>query len=65
MSQPLPVVGPVGSAPDNPTGLGPEATPSIITIQKAKLKDQHLTCEFTEQRTQNAPPRSFALTCAE
>ena len=38
MSQLLPVVG-----PDSP-----EATASIITIQKVKLKDQHLTCEFTE-----------------
>ena len=42
-----------------------EATPSIITIQKVKVKDQQLTCEFTEQRTQDAPPRAFALTCAE
>ena len=55
MSQLLPVVG-----PDSP-----EATISIITIQKVKLKDQHLTCEFTEQRTDDAPPRAFALTCAE
>ena len=55
MSQLLPIVG-----PDSP-----EATASIITIQKAKLKDQHLMCEFTEQRTQEAPPRAFALTCAE
>ena len=60
MSQLLPTVGPAGSQPDSP-----EATASIITIQKAKLKDQHLTCEFTEQRTQDAPPRAFALTCAE
>ena len=60
MSQLLPVVGPDGSDPGSP-----EATTSIITIQKAKLKDQHLTCEFTEQRTQEAPPRSFAPTCAE
>ena len=58
MSQLLPIVGPV-----SPTG--PEATPSIITIQKVKLKDQQLTCEFTEQRTQEAPPRAFALSCAE
>ena len=42
-----------------------EAMPSIITIQKVKVKDQQLTCEFTEQRTQDAPPRAFALTCAE
>ena len=55
MSQLLPVVGP----------NSPEATASIITIQKAKVKDQHLTCEFTEQRTDDAPPRAFALTCAE
>ena len=55
MSQLLPIVG-----PDSP-----EAITSIITIQKVKVKDQHLTCEFTEQRTQEAPPRAFALTCAE
>ena len=57
MSQLLPLVGPAGS--------DPEASISIITIQKAKLKDQHLMCEFTEQRTDDAPPRAFALTCAE
>ncbi|MFD1466914.1 hypothetical protein ACFQ48_01660 [Hymenobacter caeli] len=47
--------------------VGPHspATNSVITIQKAKLKDQHLTCEFTEQHAPDAPPRSFALTCAE
>ncbi len=55
MSQLLPIVG-----PDSP-----EAITSIITIQKVKVKDQHMTCEFTEQRTQEAPPRAFALTCAE
>lgn len=55
MSQLLPVVGPDSA----------EATPSIITIQKAKLKDQHLSCEFTEQRTEEAPARAFALTCHE
>ena len=55
MSQLLPVVG-----PDSP-----EATTSIITILKVKVKDQQLTCEFTEQRTDDAPPRAFALTCAE
>ena len=55
MYQLLPVVG-----PDSP-----EAAASIITIQKVKLKEQHLTCEFTEQRTDDAPPRAFALTCAE
>ncbi len=60
MSQLLPIVG-----PDSPAGSHPEATASIITIQKVRLKDQHLTCEFTEQRTQDAPPRAFALTCTE
>ncbi|GAA4388962.1 hypothetical protein [Hymenobacter koreensis] len=54
MSQLLPIVG-----PDNPE------VHSIIKVQKAKLKDQHLSCEFTEQRSEDAPPRSFALTCAE
>jgi hypothetical protein len=57
---PLPIVGPAGEHPTSP-----ELTRSIITIQKAKVKDQHLTCEFTEQRTDDAPPRAFALTCAE
>jgi len=52
MSQLLPVV-------------GPEAAASIITIQKARLKDGHLSCEFTEQRTPEAPARAFALTCHE
>ena len=67
MSQllPLPIVGPIGSQSAAPFGPGPEPTLSIITIQKVKLKDQHLTCEFTEQRTHDAPPRAFALTCAE
>ena len=55
MSQLLPIVGPTA----------PEATASLILIQKVKLKDQHLTCEFTEQRTPEAPARAFALTCAE
>jgi len=54
MPQLLPIVG-----PDNPE------THSILTIQRAKLKDQRLTCEFTEQRSEEAPPRGFALTCAE
>jgi hypothetical protein len=65
MSQLLPIVGPTGSGLNSPVGQADEATASIITIQKAKLKDQHLTCEFTEQRTHDAPPRAFALTCAE
>jgi len=55
MSQLLPIVG-----PDSP-----EAITSIITIQKVRVKDQHLTCEFTEQRTSEVPPRAFALTCTE
>ena len=55
MSQLLPVVGPDSA----------QATPSLITIQKARLKDQHLSCEFTEQRTAEAPARAFALTCHE
>jgi hypothetical protein len=50
----LPVVG-----PDSPE------THSILTIQKAKLKDQHLTCEFTEQRDEESPARAFAVTCQE
>lgn len=58
MSQLLPLVGP--TRPDDY-----EATASLITIQKARVKDQHLTCEFTEQRTPDAPPRAFALTCFE
>ena len=60
MSQLLPIVGPVG-----PGSGAPEATASIISTQKVRLKDQQLTCEFTEQRIQDAPPRAFALTCAE
>ena len=55
MSQLLPIVGPAS----------PEAPTSIITILKVKVKDQQLTCEFTEQRTDDAPTRAFALTCAE
>ena len=54
MSQLLPIVG-----PDNPE------VHSVLTIQKAKLKDQHLTCEFTEQRDEESPARAFAVTCQE
>jgi hypothetical protein len=54
MSQLLPIVGPASLE-----------TNSLITIQKAKLKDSHLTCEFTEQRTAEAPARAFVLTSAE
>ena len=60
MTQLLPIVGPIGACAG-----GQKATASLITIQKVKLKDQHLTCEFTEQRTPDAPPRAFALMCAE
>lgn len=60
MPQLLPVVGPA-----TPASYDPAATNSLITVQKVKLKDQHLTCEFTEQRSEDAPPRAFALTCAE
>ena len=65
MSQLLPLVGPTGTDAGSPAGSHPEATASIITIQKVKLKNQQLTCEFTEQRTQDAPPHAFALTCTE
>ncbi|WP_223827601.1 hypothetical protein [Hymenobacter armeniacus] len=58
MSQLLPLVGPA-------TTDGPAPARSLITIQKVKVKDQRLTCEFTEQRTDDAPPRAFALTCTE
>ena len=60
MSQLLPIVGPAGADP-----YSPETTTSIITILRVKVKDQQLTCEFTEQRNAEAPPRAFALTCAE
>lgn len=47
--------------------VGPDApaTPSVIRIQKAKIKNQQLACEFTEQRTDEAPPRAFTLTAQE
>ncbi|SDY67993.1 hypothetical protein [Hymenobacter psychrophilus] len=38
---------------------------SILRIQKARVKHQQLQCEFTEQRTDQAPTRIFALTCQE
>ena len=44
--------------------VGP-ATPSRIRIQKAKIKNQQLICEFTEQRTEAAPPRGFTLATQE
>ena len=45
--------------------VGPQAAQSIITIQKARIKDHQLTCEFTEQRDQDAPARAFTLTSQE
>ncbi|WP_151087402.1 hypothetical protein [Hymenobacter baengnokdamensis] len=47
--------------------VGPDSPEnrSIIAVQKARLKDQHLACEFTEQRSEDAPARSFALICQE
>lgn len=65
MSPLSPIVGPTHSHPNNLTGSDSAASASIITVHKVKLKDQHLTCEFTEQRCQDAPPRTFALTCQE
>ncbi|SHK70770.1 hypothetical protein [Hymenobacter psychrotolerans] len=46
-------------------GPAAPATRSIIRVQKAKVKNQHLTCEFTEQRADDAPPRAFCLTAQE
>lgn len=47
--------------------VGPDApaAPSIIRIQRAKIKNQQLTCEFTEQRTDDAPARAFTLAAQE
>lgn len=50
----LPIVGPDAPAPR-----------SIIRIQKARVKNQQLTCEFTEQRSDDAPPRAFTLAAQE
>lgn len=47
----LPVVGPDA----------PEATQSVITIQKAKLKDQQLYTEFSEQRDENSAANVFTM----
>ena len=60
MSQPLSIVGPTGAEPNSL-----QAPKSIITVQKVKVKDLHLTCEFTEQRHEDAPARAFAITCQE
>ncbi|NVO84273.1 hypothetical protein HW556_05215 [Hymenobacter sp. P5252] len=47
--------------------VGPAAPAghSLIRVQKARLKNQQLQCEFTEQRTDDVPARTFALTCQE
>ncbi|AII53810.1 hypothetical protein [Hymenobacter sp. APR13] len=45
--------------------VGPEAVMSLIRIQKAKIKDYQLLCEFTEQRDPEAPARAFTLTSPE
>ncbi|GGG35419.1 hypothetical protein [Hymenobacter glacieicola] len=50
----LPIVGPDAPAPR-----------SIIRIQKARVKHQQFTCDFTEQRADDAPPRAFTLTAQE
>lgn len=47
----LPIVGPDA----------PEATQSIITIQKAKLKEYQLFAEFSEQRDAESPARAFTM----
>jgi hypothetical protein len=40
--------------------VGPEAT-SILTVLKAKLKNQLLYAEFTEQHDEEASPRAFTM----
>jgi len=40
--------------------VGPEAT-SILTITKAKVKNQLLNAEFTEQHHEEASPRAFTM----
>ena len=61
----FPIVGPANYQSGYLLGSDSVAAASTITVQKVKLKDQHLTCEFTEQRHEEAPPRTFALTCQE
>ncbi|WP_207895829.1 hypothetical protein [Hymenobacter gummosus] len=41
--------------------VGPEAATSIISIQKAKLKNGLLYAEFTEQHEPDAPARTFTM----
>jgi hypothetical protein len=43
-----------------PAGYDPEAT-SILTVLKAKLKNQLLYAEFTEQHDEEASPRVFTM----
>lgn len=47
--------------------IGPDAqaSRSVIRVQKAKVKNQQSTYEFTEQRIDDAPARTFTLTCHE
>ncbi|QIX62718.1 hypothetical protein HER32_16680 [Hymenobacter sp. BT18] len=47
--------------------VGPDATSarSLIRVHKARVRYQQLTCEFTEQRADDTPPRAFSLTCQE
>ena len=61
----FPIVGPANYQSSYLLGSDSVAAASTITVQKVKLKDQHLTCEFTEQRHEETLPRTFALTCQE
>ena len=61
----FPIVGPANYQSSYLLGSDSVAAASTITVQKVKLKGQHLTCEFTEQRHEETPPRTFALTCQE
>ena len=53
-----PLVGPANPA-------APASAHSILRVLKARVKNQQLTCDFTEQRTDEAPPRTFSLTAQE
>ncbi|NVO29719.1 hypothetical protein [Hymenobacter lapidiphilus] len=57
-TQLYPLVGPT-----DPTAA--LASRSILRVQKARLKNQQLTCDFTEQRSDEAPLRTFTLTAQE
>lgn len=41
--------------------VGPQAQKSLLTIQKATVKKQLLTAEFSEQLTLEAKPREFTM----